>query len=299
MFCLNSVSAQDSLRLEKFNALALRVQKMMGKKGNSLEHLTVIHRKLSEYADVNPSIFKEISDQRVSYNLSERIRYVNNQTKTFNLQQALVAMAILEKENMDNPEVQELKKKTNTKARKVLLKNITEKRVNYTIEPGISYYTLGKPPSEFAFFSSPGTDFMFSLAGYKTFNLRPSKKVGSKQNYIYSQAGLKVDYFYGMLIPQLSTMFTQTSGIDFGYALNLGGKQTEVDFYSINIAAYYPMDFLSIGLNARILSDFSDNHFLHYGVSLKYNMKLGPKVTEQERNKIKNDVKNINISPLK
>ena len=46
------------------------------------------------------------------------------------------------------------------------------------------------------------------------------------------------------------------------------------------------MDFLSIGLNARILSDFSDNHFLHYGVSLKYNLKLGPKVTEQERNKI-------------
>ena len=298
LISLNSVSAQDSLRVEKFNVLALRVQKMMSKKGHSLEHLTVVHRQLKEFSDVDPERYKSISEQRISYNLSERIRYINVKSKAYDLQQALVSMTILKQEKPQNEMVQALETKTKSKAQKVLLKNLTEKQVNYTFEPAISLYTLGKPPSEFAFFNSSGMDVMFSLAGYKTFNLRPSKKIGAKQNYVFSQAGLKVDYFYGMLIPQLSTMFTQTSGIDLGYAFNFGNKQTEVDFYSINISAYYPMDILSIGLNARILSDFKENHFLHYGISLKYNLKLGPKVTDAELKSIENNIENINIPAL-
>jgi hypothetical protein len=272
---------------------------MMSKKGHSLEHLTVVHRQLKEFSDVYPERYKSISEQIISYNLSERIRYINVKSKAYDLQQALASMAILKQEKPQNAMVQELEIKTKTKAQKVLLKNLTEKQVNYTFEPSISMYTLGKSPSEFAFFNSPGMDVMFSLAGYKTFNLRPSKKIGAKQNYVFSQAGLKVDYFYGMLIPQLSAMFTQTSGIDLGYAFNFSDKQTEVDFYSINIAAYYPIDILSIGLNARILSDFKENHFLHYGISLKYNLKLGPKVSASELKSIENNIENINIPALK
>ena len=143
-------------------------------------------------------------------------------------------------------------------------------------------------------------NLMFSLAGYKTFNLRPSKKIGNRQFYTYSQAGLKVDYFNGMLIPQLSALFTQTSGIDIGYAFNFSNPQIpDVNFYSINIAAYYPINQVSIGLNARILSDFSDHHFLHYGITAKYNLKLGKKVTNEALKKIKADIQNVNVSPLK
>jgi hypothetical protein len=212
-------------------------------------------------------------------------------------------MAILENEKPDNIEVQKLSTKTKKKAHNVLLKNITESRVDYTIEPSISYYTWGKNPSEFAFFNSPGMGIMYSLAGYKTFKLRPSKKVGKRQFYTYSQAGLKVDYFNGMLIPQLSALFTQTSGIDIGYAFNFSNPQEEVpegiNFYTINIAAYYPINQVSIGLNARILSDFSDNHFLHYGITAKYNLKLGKKASDKELKVIKSDIQQININPLK
>jgi hypothetical protein len=302
LFFLNTAAAQDSLRTEKFNEIASRVQKMMRKKGHSLEHLTVVHRQLSEYADVNPEVYKQISEKRLDYNLSERMRYIEMRSRDFNLQQALVSMAILENEKPDSIEVQKLSTKTKKKAHNVLAKNITESRVDYTIEPSISYYTWGKNPSEFAFFDSPGMDLMFSLAGYKTFKLKPSKKLGSKQYYTYSQAGLKMDYFNGMFIPQLSALFTQTSGIDIGYAFNFSNPQTEVpdiNFYTINIAAYYPLNTVSIGLNARLLSDFSKNHFLHYGVTLKYNFKIGDKLTEEELSKIKSDIKNINISPLK
>ena len=60
MFFLNTAVAQDSLRTEKFNEIASRVKKMLRSKGNSLEHLTVVHRQLAEYADVNPEEFKKI-----------------------------------------------------------------------------------------------------------------------------------------------------------------------------------------------------------------------------------------------
>ena len=58
------------------------------------------------------------------------------------------------------------------------------------------------------------------------------------------------------------------------------------------------MDFLSLGVNARLLSDLSENHYLHYGLTLKYNLKLGTKVTEQELSKIDVDLKNINFTPF-
>lgn len=307
LFLLNTAEAQDSLRTEKFNEISSRVKKMMRKKGNSLEHLTVVHRQLSEYADVNPEEFKKISEKRTRYNLKERIRYIEMRTRDYNLQQALVSMAILENEKPDNAEVQKLSTKTKKKAHNALIKNITESRINYTIEPSISYFTWGKNPSEFAFFDAPAADkkiqnTMFSLAGYKIFNLRPSKKIGKRQYYTYSQAGLKMDYFNGMLMPQLSTLFKQTSGIDVGYAFNFSNPQAdvpEINFYTINIAAYYPINYFSIGLNARLLSDFSDQHFLHYGITVKYNLKIGKKINGDELNKIKSDIQNINMSPLK
>lgn len=303
LFLLNTAAAQDSLRTEKFNQLASRVEKMIRSKGNSLEHLTLVHHQLSEYADVNPEEFKKISDKRLRYNLKERIRYIEMRSRGYNLQQALMSMTILENEKPDNAEVQKLSIKTKKKAHKALLKNITDSRIGYTIEPSVSYYTWGKNPSEFAFFDSPGMDVMFSLAGYKTFKLRPSKEIGKRQYYTYSQAGLKIDYFNGMLMPQLSALFTQTSGIDIGYAFNFSNPQEEVpegtNFYTINIAAYYPINEVSIGLNARLLSDFSESHFLHYGITLKYNLKLGKKATSEELNKIKLDIQNINMSPLK
>ena len=303
LFLNNTAVAQDSLRTEKFNELASRVQKMMRQKGNSLEHLTVVHRQLSDYSDVNPELFKEISNKRIRYNLKERIRYIEMRSRGYNLQQSLVSMAILENEIPDNLEVQKLSIKTKRKAHNALHKNITDSRVDYTIEPSVSYYTWGKNPSEFAFFDSPGMDVMFSLAGYKTFKLRPSKKIGKRQYYTYSQAGLKIDYFNGMLMPQLSALFTQTSGIDIGYAFNFSNPQEEVpegtNFYTINIAGYYPINQVSIGLNARILSNFSNSHFLHYGITLKYNLKLGKKATSEELNKIKSDIETINMSHLK
>ena len=101
LFFNNALVAQDSLRLEKFNEIASRVKKMMRKKGNSLEHLTVVHRQLSEYADVNPEEFKKISEKRSKYNLKERVRYIEMRSRTYNLQQALVSMAILENEKPD------------------------------------------------------------------------------------------------------------------------------------------------------------------------------------------------------
>ena len=303
LFLNNTVVAQDSLRTEKFNELASCVQKMMRQKGNSLEHLTVVHRQLSDYSDINPELFKELSNKRLRYNLKERIRYIEMRSRGYNLKQSLVSMAILENEKPDNLEVQKLSIRTKRKAHNALHKNITDSRVKYIIEPSISYYTWGKNPSEFAFFDAPGMDVMFSLAGYKTFKLRPSKKIGKRQYYTYSQAGLKIDYFNGMLMPQLSALFTQTSGIDIGYAFNFSNPQEEVpegtNFYTINIAGYYPINQVSIGLNARILSDFSNSHFLHYGITLKYNLKLGKKATSEELNKIKSDIQNINMSPLK
>lgn len=299
LFFLNASWAQDSTSIDKFNSLALRIQKMTKKKGNSLEHLNVVYSYLSEYANANKSAFKDLTIQKENYCLSERMRYVARHSRGHRLEQALSAVAKLSDENPQDTRVASLDIDTKKRAQKLLEKNITDRNARYTLEPSLGFYTLGKKPNEFAFFRSETVNVIFGLAGYKTLGLKKTNKIASKQKYTYSQIGIKMDYFNGMLIPQLSGFYNRFVGIDLGYAINIDTQQNTSSFYNLNIAAYYPMDFISIGVNARFLSDFIDEHFMHYGLSLKYNLKLGPKVSKSEQNQIKKNIENMNATELK
>ena len=145
---------------------------------------------------------------------------------------------------------------------------------------------------------------MYGLGLYKVFNVHESYRRGFKKKFAYSQIGLKFDYFngsgqsineevtLGYINPQVSFIANRSLGLDVGYALiQKTTLPVEKGLCSFNLNAEFPIDFLSLGLNARVLTDFSDVNHIQYGLSLKYIFKLGNQLNQQILMAFKNPLK--------
>ena len=96
--------------------------------------------------------------------------------------------------------------------------------------------------------------------------------------------------------PQFSFLFNRSLGFDFGYAL-ISNSTLPVDngLVSFNISKEFAFDFLSAGINARVLSDFDEVNQIQYGLSLKYTFKLGNKLTQSDLDGIQKSIETISL----
>ena len=300
--------AQDSLRIKRFSTTIDRMTKIMSKTGGSLEHLKVIYRQLEELSDVDGDAFNTLTSKYDDYIFIERIIYIGEMNKSHELERALVSLAILQQEFPENEDVKNLAVATKEITSQRLQKNLKESKTSFTIEPSISLFTIGKPLDEFTFFQSPGVNLMYGLGVYKVFNVHESYQRGFKKKFNFSQIGLKLDYFNGTgesisvpvtlnyLNTQISYIINRSLGLDLGYAAVLNSTlPVEKGLYSINLRGEFPIDFLSLGLNARILTDFGDVNHIQYGLSLKYIFKLGNTLTQTDLESIQKSIDRIDI----
>ncbi|MBT5438201.1 MAG: hypothetical protein HOK92_03260 [Flavobacteriales bacterium] len=304
----SSALAQDSLQIKQFKTNIIRMDKIMSKTGGSLEHLKVIHRQLKESAEVNQSEYNSMKKRYDEYIFNERILYIGEMNKMHEIERALVSLAILEQEFPDDKQVKDLSKVTKEATTERLKKNLKESKTSFTIEPSLSVFTIGKPLEEFTFFQSPGVNLMYGLGLYKVFNVHESYRRGFKKKFAYSQIGLKLDYFNGKgesineevtldyINPQVSFIANRSLGLDIGYAL-IQKTTLPVDkgLCSFNLNAEFPIDFLSLGLNARVLTDFNEVNHIQYGLSLKYIFKLGNQLNQADLDSIQKSIETISI----
>ncbi|MBT5931912.1 MAG: hypothetical protein HOH34_01085 [Flavobacteriales bacterium] len=304
----SSALAQDSLQIQQFKTNIIRMDKIMSKTGGSLEHLKVIHRQLKESAEVNQSEYNSMKKRYDEYIFNERILYIGEMNKMHEIERALVSLAILEQEFPDDKQVKDLSKVTKEATTERLKKNLKESKTSFTIEPSLSVFTIGKPLEEFTFFQSPGVNLMYGLGLYKVFNVHESYRRGFKKKFAYSQIGLKLDYFngtgesvneevtLGYINPQVSFIANRSLGLDIGYAL-IQKTTLPVDkgLCSFNLNAEFPIDFLSLGLNARVLTDFNEVNHIQYGLSLKYIFKLGNQLNQADLDSIQKSIETISI----
>ena len=307
VFIVSSLAwSQDSLRIKQFENNVIRMNNMMSESGSSLEHLKVIFRQLKENSDIDENAFASMTQKYDDYVFNERILYIEEMNKTHELERALVSLAILQQEYPENKRVKELGVITKQTTTERLKKNLKESKTAFTIEPYISIFTLGKPLNEFAFFKFPGVNLMYGVGIFKTFNVHEASRNAFKKRYTYSQIGIKFDFFSGesesenialeYMNPQISFLFNRSIGFDLGYAL-ISNSTLPVDngLVSFNISKEFAFDFLSAGINARVLSDFAEVNQIQYGLSLKYTFKLGNKLTQSDLDGIQKSIETISL----
>ena len=278
----------------------------MAEPKGSLEYLKVVYRQIEEISEVDENAFALLTEKYNEYVFNERILYIQDMNKMHELERALVSLAILEQEYPENKQVKELGVITKQTTTERLKKNLKESKTAFTIEPYISIFTLGKPLNEFAFFKFPGVNLMFGAGIFKTFNVHEASRNAFKKRYTYSQIGIKLDYFSGesesenialkYVNPQISFLFNRSIGCDLGYAL-ISNSTLPVDngLVSFNSSKEFAFDFLSAGINARVLSDFDEVNQIQYGLSLKYTFKLGNKLTQSDLDGIQKSIETISI----
>ena len=298
--------SQDSLRIKQFENNVIRMNNMMSESGSSLEHLKVIFRQLKENSDIDENAFASMTQKYDDYVFNERILYIEEMNKTHELERALVSLAILQQEYPENKRVKELGVITKQTTTERLKKNLKESKTAFTIEPYISIFTLGKPLNEFAFFKFPGVNLMYGVGIFKSFNVHEASRNAFKKRYTYSQIGIKFDFFSGesesenialeYMNPQISFLFNRSIGFDLGYALISNSTlPVENGLVSFNISKEFAFDFLSAGINARVLSDFAEVNQIQYGLSLKYTFKLGNKLTQSDLDGIQKSIETISL----
>jgi hypothetical protein len=298
--------SQDSLKIKSFENKQKRIYKIMAEPKGSLEYLKVVYRQIEEISEVDENAFALLTEKYNEYVFNERILYIQDMNKLHELERALVSLAILEQEYPENKQVKELGVITKQTTTERLKKNLKESKTAFTIEPYVSIFTLGKPLNEFAFFKFPGVNLMFGAGIFKTFNVHEASRNAFKKRYTYSQIGIKLDYFSGesesenialkYVNPQISFLFNRSIGCDLGYAL-ISNSTLPVDngLVSFNISKEFAFDFLSAGINARVLSDFDEVNQIQYGLSLKYTFKLGNKLTQSDLDGIQKSIETISL----
>lgn len=298
--------SQDSIRIQRFENNLKKINNLMSESGSSIEYLKVIYNQLKKNSDVNEIAFEATKITYDNYVLKERLHYIHRMNKAYELERALVSLAILQQEYPENKQVKELGVITKQTTTERLKKNLKESKTAFTIEPYISIFTLGKPLNEFAFFKFPGVNLMYGLGIFKTLNVHEASRNAYKKRFTYSQIGIKFDYFSGesesenialeYMNPQISFLFNRSLGLDVGYALISNSTlPVENGLVSFNISKEFAFDFLSAGINARVLSDFAEVNQIQYGLSLKYTFKLGNKLTQSDLDGIQNSIETISL----
>ena len=174
----------------------------------------------------------------------------------------------------------------------------------FSLEPSLAMYTNEVDMKDFT--EVVNLNPVYGLGFYVKFNKKKKSSSEKKTNFSFSQLGVKVDYKdinYTLLKDtsaflrgsyfnyQFSFLYRKTLGLDAGvvsYSSNMGNVKNN---YSVTGSFFIPLDFMSIGLNARLISDFtSTNPLFQLGGTLKFNIGIYKPFSLRDREEVKSQV---------
>jgi hypothetical protein len=184
-------------------------------------------------------------------------------------------------------------------------RNLLKKKPTwFSLEPSISMYSSEQNVKLIT--DVRNMNPIYGLGLYVKLKNTEKSNFNGKSLFRYSQLGLKMDYRdpnYTYLKDtsftsnspyfntQLSFIFRKTLGFDAGL---MSFSKSPGDFsslFAITGSFYVPMRFMSIGISARVLTDFtSTNPMVQLGTTLKFNIGLYKSFSARDREEIRSQV---------
>jgi len=171
----------------------------------------------------------------------------------------------------------------------------------FSVEPSIAFYSSEIEAKNFN--TIQNLNPVYGLGLYVRMKNKPTTSSSGKLKFNYSQIGLKLDYrdpnytykldtatFNNTVYfnSQLSYLYKQVLGIDVGI-ISYSTKIDELSsYYSFTGSFYIPMGWMSLGVNARIITDFlSTNPLVQIGTTLKFNLGLYKPFNNNDKEEVK------------
>jgi len=153
-------------------------------------------------------------------------------------------------------------------------------------------------------------NFMYGGGIYYRYNSQP--KYGKSGQFQFSQIGLKMDYLdtrqryfqndslvnfnlqQSYFNPQLSLNFNKILQIDLGYLTNSTNFLNTDDMkFTGALSLYIPINFMSIGITSKYITDFSGITNFSVGYGMKMNLGFSKKFTSEDKKEIQTKIMKI------
>ena len=298
-------SQQTFAQSSNFIETSEKIENLLRYKEKSPTQLRGLMLELSKYKNGNESDYALLKSRVDHVLLPIDIKYARSDIYNKKYREAVLKMNTIKENYTYDKNIEKLEDYLDRKLfsfkKRTLLKT---KPTWFSLEPSISMYT-----SEVNLKSM--TDIrnvnpVYGLGFYVKLNNTEKSTNDGKSNFQFSQLGLKMDYRdpnYTYLKDtsftsnspyfntQLSFIYRKTLGFDAGLMSFSNSPGDFSNLYSFTGSVYIPMSFISIGVNARIITDFmSTNPLFQMGATLKFNFGLYKSFSSRDKEEIRSQV---------
>lgn len=318
LFVSTSFLAQSENKL-KFNDISSQIDKLLKYKEKSPSQLRGLLVELKSVSKGMEAPYNQMKIRVDGHILDVDIKLVRSDVYNDKFETALRRVPELKLYYPFSDKITSLENFTDRKSFKYYRKLVQDERSSYlSLEPSFSGYIPEYKLSSFGNLFTNNVQPVYGIGIY--YKIKPKVKFNNsnsnKTKFKYSQVGLKVDHFDATksiifdslhLSPlvqqsynnfQVSFLIRKCLGLDFGYinsnniptgSINIRPKSV----YNSTVSFYIPLNVLSIGVNARILTDFKDYNRIQYGLSLKFNIGILKPFPKKDREEIKTKILKI------
>jgi len=318
LFFSTSFLAQSENKL-KFNEISSQIDKLLKYKEKSPSQLRGLLADLKSISKGMEAPYNQMKIRVDGHILDVDIKLVRSDIYNDKFDIALRRVPELKLYYPFSDKITSLETFTDRKSFKYYRKEVQDKRSSYlSLEPSFSGYIPEYKLSSFGNLFTNNVQPVYGIGIYYKINpkVKSAFEYSNKPKFMYSQVGIKVDHFDATksiifdslhLSPlaqqsynnfQISFLIRKCLGLDFGFInsknttsgiINIRPKSV----YNSTVSFYIPLNVLSIGVNARILTDFKDYNRIQYGLSLKFNIGILKPFPKKDREEIKTKILKI------
>jgi hypothetical protein len=289
----------------RFYEISDKIENLLKYKEKSPSQLRSLLSELKNNSSSNESAYKQVQKRVNEYLLPIEIKLARSDVYNKKYKDAVVKMRELKVNYPYERNIERLEGYIDRKIYSYHKRNMMNQKSSwFTLEPSISMYTSEVRIGDFQGVSNLNPTY--GLGMYVKFNKRKKYSSSSKPNFAFSQIGVKLDYrdttytlmrdtsFISMnpyINYQLSFLYRKTLGLDAGLVSYISNSANIKNNYSLTGSFYIPMKFLSLGINARMITDFkSSKPLFQLGGTLKFNFGLYKPFSRRDREEVKSQV---------
>jgi hypothetical protein len=290
---------------DKYFEIEQKIQNLLDYKDKSPKQLRDLLTELQKYSKGNESSYEQVKLRIDNYLLPIEIKLARSEVYN---KQFPIAISQLKSLKLNHPyrkEIENLEEYLDRKLFKFFKHDMLKTTPTiFSLEPSFSFFSYERNLKGFK--KVANFNPVYGLGIYYKFNRIMKSTSTIKPRFSFSQIGLKMEYrdnthtlmqedlflkTNGYISGQVSYLFRKVIGIDAGLIAYTNESITKRPFYTLTTSLFIPMGFVSIGINARGITDFtSSNAFLQFGATLKLNLGMYKPFSLRDREEVKSQI---------
>jgi hypothetical protein len=301
-----------SINEDLFNQITEKIETQLRYEQPSPKNLNDLLIELEKISYINQKLFQQYQIKVEKVTVDFQIKNAKSLLYNQNYNEALRSVTLLKKQtSIYDKRIDKLEQKLEDKIGAQFKKTLLDSRcARFALEPSLMLMIPETNIENYAKIQHYNLNFMYGGGIYYRFNAQP--KYGNSRQFHFSQIGVKMDYLdtrqryfrndslgsfnlqQSYFNPQLSLNIRKILQIDLGYLTNSSNfLNTDNMRFTGALSFYIPINFISLGVTSRYISDFKGINNFSVGYGIKMNLGFSKKFTADDKMEIQTRIMKI------